>query len=79
MCILFMTNGLASPALGRFRGALLCSQMLSSDVPKLSPEDKTASDLSLSIQELKSAAFLMALGHPPGVVGLPIEFYTMFW
>lgn len=49
MCILFMTNGLASSALGKFSGVLLCSQMLSSDVPKLSPEDKTALDLSLSI------------------------------
>lgn len=53
--------------------------MLSTDVPKLSPEDKTALDLSLTIQELKSAAFQMAVGRPPGVDGLPIEFYTMFW
>lgn len=74
-----MTNGRTSSALGKFWGVLLCSQMLSSDVPKLSPEDKTALDLSLTIQELKSAAFQIALGRPPGVDGLPIEFYTMFW
>lgn len=74
-----MTNGYASSALGKFWGVLLCSQMLSSDVPKLSPEDKTALDLSITIQELKSAAFQMAVGCPPGVDGLPIEFYTMFW
>lgn len=79
MCILFMTNGHASSALGKFWGALLYSQILSSDVPKLSPEDKTALDLSLTTQELKSAAFQIAVGCSPGVDGLPIEFYTMFW
>lgn len=74
-----MTNGQASSALGKFWGVLLRSQMLSSDVPKLSPEDKTALDLSLTIRELKSAAFQMAVGRPPGVDGLPVEFCTMFW
>ncbi|KAJ3591409.1 hypothetical protein NHX12_009354 [Muraenolepis orangiensis] len=48
-------------------------------LPQLSPEEKAALDLELTLEELTGAVNQMASGRAPGVDGLSGEFLKHFW
>ncbi|KAJ3587993.1 hypothetical protein NHX12_011587, partial [Muraenolepis orangiensis] len=48
-------------------------------LPQLSPEEKAALDLELTLEELTGAVNQMASGRAPGIDGLSGEFLKHFW
>ncbi|KAJ3612006.1 hypothetical protein NHX12_020285 [Muraenolepis orangiensis] len=48
-------------------------------LPQLSPEEKAALDLELTVEELTGAVNQMASGRAPGIDGLSGEFLKHFW
>ncbi|KAJ3599425.1 hypothetical protein NHX12_033388 [Muraenolepis orangiensis] len=48
-------------------------------LPQLSPEEKAALDLELTLEELTGAVNQMASGQAPGIDGLSGEFLKHFW
>ncbi|KAJ3605666.1 hypothetical protein NHX12_027711 [Muraenolepis orangiensis] len=48
-------------------------------LPQLSPEEKAALDLELTLEELTEAVNQMASGRAPGIDGLSGEFLKHFW
>ncbi|KAJ3586173.1 hypothetical protein NHX12_012574, partial [Muraenolepis orangiensis] len=48
-------------------------------LPQLSPEEKAALDLDLTLEELTGAVNQMASGRAPGIDGLSGEFLKHFW
>lgn len=54
-------------------------KLLSNNLPRLSPENKDASEEEFNFLEFSEAVWQLSTGQVPGLDGLPAEFYKHFW